>query len=278
MKIWASLLGNRLIHFEYVDMDSASASPDGCLRSWHSTVCQYDCPENEMGEADMLLKHSHLRCAIHLERIGLNLHTGYDCPLKLEQSRYEEMHLTALRVCRQIYNEASRVLWSTNTFSFHDEASLGHFMGTRTTCQKRSLQQLRLQIDSVAREETAWSRVLNMKLISSLRGLRSLRLQMNHILDTENYQWMKARGFDNMIQLRLGFVQNMKVLPLNEVEVFVCDDTELWPVKEAVLWDAEDRAEFADTIRRILLDPKGVEKYAQVQEELKELRRQLRDE
>ena len=232
-----------------------------------------------MMDIDRGLKHSHLGCIIHLPRLlGAKPPFCYRCPLKLNQSRYEEMHLTALRVCRQIYNEADRVLWSTNTFSFHEKDTLRHFMGTRTTCQKRSLQKLRLQIDSVANEEKAWSSVLGLKLIRSLHGLRSLRLQMNDIMDADNYQWMKAHGLDNMIQMRLGFVQKMKVLPLNEVEVFVCEENEPWPVKDAVLWDAEDRAEFADTIRRILLDPKGGEKYAQVQEELKELRRQLRNE
>ena len=277
-KIWASLLGDRLIHFEYVDRDSASASPDGCSRSWHSTVCQYDCPENEVTQDDLAQKHAHSRCAIHLERSrGDNPHIDYGCRLKREQSLYEEMHLTALRVCRQIYNEADRVLWSTNTFSFHDEATFRHFMGTRTACQKRLLRKLRLQINCVANEEAAWSRVLGITLIRSLVGLRSLRLQMNHTMDTETYQWIKALGLGKMMQMRLGFVQKMKVLPLSEVEVFVCDDSGGWPRKGEVMWAAEDRAEYADAIRRLLLDPKGVEKYAQDQEELKESHRQERE-
>ena len=273
-KIWAALLGNRLIHFEYVDGDSASASPDGCLRSWHSTVCQYDCPENEVTQDDVARKHAHSRCAIHL--LGYDTLVGGNCRLKREQSLYEEMHLTALRVCRQIYTEANSVLWSTNTFSFYDEATFRHFMDTRTTCQKRSLKKLRLQINCVANEEAAWSRVLGMKLIRSLVGLRSLRLQMNHITDVETYQWAKALGLEKMMQGRLVFVQKMKVLPLNEVEVFVGDDSLRWPRAGAVMWAAEDRAEFAEAIRRVLLDPDGAEKYVQDQEELKEERKRER--
>lgn len=184
------------------------------------------------------------------------------------------MHLTALRVCRQIYNEANRVLWSTNTFSFHDVVTFYRFMDTRTTCQKRLLKKLRLQIDSVANEEAGWSRVLGVTLIRSLRGLRSLRLQMNHTMDTETYQWFKALGLGKMMQSRLGFVQRMKVLPLSEVEVFVGEDSGRWPRIGAGMWAAEDRVEFADEIRRVLLDPKGVEKYAQDQEELKERKRE----
>ena len=128
-KIWASLLGDRLIHFEYVNMDSAGARPDECLRSWHSTVCQYDRPENEVEQDDIAWKQSHSRCAIHVaRRHGSKPHIGYGCGLKRELPPYEEMHLTALRVCRQNYNEADRVLWSTNTFSFDDEVTFRRFM------------------------------------------------------------------------------------------------------------------------------------------------------
>ena len=272
-KIWASLLGDRLIHFEYIDTSYASDIPDECLRSWHSTVCQYDCPENEVTQDDLARKHAHSRCSIHLEQYDTLV--SENCRLKRErdQSLYEEMHLTALRVCRQMYNETNSVLWSTNTFSFNNEATFRHFMGARTAYQMRLLKNLRLQINSVAKEEDAWSRVLGVTLIRSLRGLRSLRLQMNYSLDTETYQWVKARGLGGIMQTRLPFVQRMKVLPLNEVEVFVCDDSERWPRPGAVMWAAEDRAEYADAIRRVLLDPKGVEKYAQDQEELKEERK-----
>ena len=273
-KIWASLLGDRLIHFEYIDMDPAYDIPDECLQSWHSTVCQYDCPENEVTQDDLARKHTHSRCAIHIEQYDTLV--GKDCRLKHGQSHHEETHLTALRVCRQMYNEANSVLWSTNTFSFNNEATFRQFMGARTGCQKRLLKKLRLQINSVANEEAAWSRVLGVTLIRSLRGLRSLRLQMNYLLDTEGYQWIKARGLDRMMQTRLPFVQKMKVLPLSEVEVFVCDDSARWPRAGAVMWAAEDRAEYADAVRRVLLDPKGVEKYAQDQEESKEERKRER--
>ena len=222
-KIWASLLGDRLIHFEYIDMDPAYSIPDECLRSWHSTVCQHDCPESEVTQDDLARKHAHSRCSIHLEQYDTLV--GEDCRLKRGQSHYEEMHLTALRVCRQMYNEANSVLWSTNTFSFNNEATFRLFMGARTACQKLFLKRLRLQINSVANEEALWSRVLGVTLIRSLRGLRSLRLQMNYLLESDGYQWIKARGLDKIMQTRLPFVQRMKVLPLNEVEVFVCDDS-----------------------------------------------------
>ena len=222
-----------------------------------------------MTEQDMAWRHSHLRCAFHLEHFTRR------------HSIYEEMHLTALRICRQIHNEADRVLWSTNTFSFADAATFGRFMDTRTTCQKRFLKNLRLQMNRIPNQEADWSRVLSMKLIRSLVGLRSLRLQINHTMDPKRYQSIGALWDDfdwcNVIQMRLRFLRRMKVLPLTEVEVFVGDYGMTLPSIRQVIWVAKDRTEYADAIRRILLDPEGAESYAQDRKELKEFHRQERE-
>ena len=179
------------------------------------------------------------------------------------------MDLKTLRVCRQMYNEANNVLWSTNTFSFNDAAlSLYHFMTARTTHQKRLLRRLRLQMDWVWEEDDLFNRVLNPTLIRSLTGLRCLRLQINHSMDTAHYQGAKAREDElGLFQTRhLGFVRTMAVLPLVNVEVFVGDRSQ--PLNVDALWTAEDRVEYAEGIRRILLDPKVSEMFIQNKEEL----------
>ena len=276
-KIWASLLGDRLLHLEYGSMNLASTTQDEYLRSWSSTVCQYDRPEDEVGEDDITWNLSHSRCTFHVaRRHGDYPYWFYCCGSKREQSTHEEIHLTALRVCRQIYNEADRVLWSTNTFSFDDEVTFLRFMDTRTTCQKRSLKKLRLQMN--AWEDASWSSVLGIRLIRSLVGLRSLRLQINFFMHAKRYQWIKAHGYDwnpREFQRRLQFVQRMKVLPLTEVEVFIGEYSGMYD--ESLSWTAEDRTEYADVIRRTLLDPEGAEKYAQDQEDVKESNRQKRE-
>ena len=258
-------------------MNLASTTQDENLRSWSSTVCQYDRPENEVGEDDITWNLSHSRCLFHAaRRNGEYDYWFYCCGSKRERSTHEEIPLTALRACRQIYNEADRVLWSTNTFSFDDDITFLRFMDTRTTCQKRSLKKLRLQTNAV--EDEDWSSVLSIKLIRSLVGLRSLRLQINLFMPAKRYEWIKAHGYDwnpREMQRRLKFVQRMKVLPLTEVEVFIGDYSNL--VDESLSWTAEDRTEYADVIRRTLLDPEGAEKYAQDQEDVKESNRQKRE-
>lgn len=290
-KMWALVLGDRLIHLQYLDMNSASKGQDEKKQCWSNIVCKRDCPENEMAEEDIVWQQSHHRCAIELSRnlMGANH----------QQSGQESMHLTALRVCRQTYNEANNVLWSTNTFSFDDaDVTFDRFMDARTTRQKRSLRKLRLQMHWDCGEEILWNRVLGMPLIRSLAGLRSLRLHINHSIKAAFYQKVKARGNNELglFQTRhVESVHRMAILPLTHVEVFVSDfsqarklealrmaedlTAEDWTAEywTAEYWTAEDRTEYGEGIRRILLDPQGAEIYAREQEELKEFYRQDRE-
>ena len=57
------------------------------------------------------------------------------------------MQLTALRICRQVYNKANNVLWAMNTFSF-DDANPTFFdcIESQMTYQKQLLRKLGLQM------------------------------------------------------------------------------------------------------------------------------------
>ena len=120
-------------------------------------------------------------------------------------------------------------------------------------------------MDWVWGEDGPWNRALDMTLIKSLTGMRSLRLQINHsveagLRDQANYQ---AIAWGNELALfkseHLELVHRMAILPLINVEVFVGDRSP--PFNLDTLWTAEDRKEYADAIRRIILDPNGAAKY-----------------
>ena len=256
-RIWALVLGNQFIHLEY--LDTIRIPGYGKMQIWRHLVCQCDCPENEMveeftwtnryGEEEIIWRQPHYSCDQEL---------AYDIMKHHRQWNHVSMHLTALRVCRQIYIEANDVLWTTNTFSFNDAAvSFDRFMDSRTSHQRRSLKNLRLQMDWVWGEDQPWNDALNMTLIRHLSGLRSLRLQINHSMSAALYQEAKARGNElGLFQTRhLGFVHKMAILPLTNVEVFVGDRCQ--PQDANALWTAEDRMEYAEGIRKILLGPKG---------------------
>lgn len=215
-KIWSSLLGDRLIHLEFV----------GNLRH---TVRQDDRPEDDMveastwtktiGDQEIVWRQPHYHCEVEL---AYNPNRRRADPER--DPKY--MHLAVLRVCRQIYNEANHVLRTTNTFSLNDAGlSFYHFMEDRTTHQKRLLRRLRLQMDWIWVEEKIWDRPFSAKLIKSLTGLRILRLQINHQMDAM-FQYV-AKAWVNEFSCfewgHLDLVRKIAMLPLSKVQVFVGD-------------------------------------------------------
>lgn len=247
-KIWAEVLGGELIHIEYIDI-------------WRHLVCQHDSPDGEMAK-HWAAENVHLRCDREL---------AGKISATQEQLGHNSMHLTALRVCRQMYIEANNVLWSTNTFSFTDDAIFVLFMNVRTTYQIRSLRRLRLQLDW-SWGEYSWKRVLGITLIRSLTGLRSLRLQITHTTTAASYQEANARGNElGLFQIRQrDFVHRMAILPWTDVDVEVFPSNRPQWSHTVALWTVEDRTEYAEGIRKILLDPKGAEIFAQKQREERE--------
>ena len=258
-------------------------------RSCKHIVCRRDRPEHEMTEEEIGWRQPHKSCDHELSLIwedSMLLMNG----VGRKKPDPESMHLTVLRVCREIYNEANDILWATNTFSFNDaDPTFIDFIESRTTHQKQLLRKLRFQMDWVYEDDKSWNRVLRMTLIRSLIGLRSLRLQINHSMKAEVYQCAKARGNElGLFQMRLlEFVDKLAILPLTDVEVFVSDfpqlvdypsdeDEDEAPVDTRASWTAEDRMDYAEGIRNILLGPKGADVYAQNQKALQEIRRENR--
>lgn len=283
-KIWAAVLGDRLIHLMCAVKSPSIRQPEE-KQTWRHVVCKHDCRENENIEVytsideengeEHVFNQSHHHCDGEMaDQFGA---MPYTFGAKHEPN-YESMHLTVLRVCRQIYNEANSTLWSTNVFSFdHANVTFTRFIDARTTHQKRSLRGLRFQMDWVDEGDKPWNRVLGVTLIRSLTGLRKLRLQINHSMEGAFYQKAKARGNQlGLFQMRqVGLVDKLAILPLTDVEVFVGDDSP--PQRVNGLWTAEDRIEYAEEIRQILLNPRGAEKYAQEQKEFRESNREDRE-
>ncbi len=223
-------------------------------------------------------RQRHQNCHIELSCKMMGYRPG---PAKQPES--ESMHLTALRVCRQVYKETNSILWTTNTFSFSDAApTFAAFVEARTTSQKQLMRKLRLQMDWIYIEYKDWNVALKMTLIRSMTGLRSLRLHINHSMEAVYYQELKARGSSLGLFRTPEFLDRLAILSLSDVEVFVSDlppcigDSR--PQIPGVPWTAEDRVEYTDGIRKKLLDPKGAELYAQDQERSNEFRRKFKEE
>lgn len=140
-------------------------------------------------------------------------------------------------------------------------------------------------MDRVYEADEVWDRVLGAKRLRSLTGIRSLRLQINHSWEAAQYQELKAEA-DVLPFARLQqceFVLKMATWPLRDVEVFVSDfphlvdEVEDPPRDLSVLWTVQDRTEYADGIRKMLLDPQAGEKHAQLQQAMRGCRQVVKE-
>ena len=269
-KIWAAVLGDRLIHLMCIVKPPRIGRPEE-RQIWRNVVCKHDCRENENIEVYTWIEKG------GEYRVFNQSHHHCDSAMYVRKPDLESMDLAVLRVCRQTYNEANDTLWSTNVFAFDDATvTFDRFIAARTTHQRRSLRGLRFQMDWVWDEDEHWNRVLDLTLIRSLTGLRKLRLHIDHSVEASFYQEAKARGDTlGLFQMRqMEFVDKLAILPLTDVEVFVGDRSP--PERLYGLWTADDRIEYAEGIRKVLLNPRGAEKYAQEEKEFKEFNRQYK--
>lgn len=181
------------------------------------------------------------------------------------------MHLTVLRVSRQLYAEANQILWTTNTFSFRTGTSLRYFLMTRTFHQKRSIRRLRCRMDwrrpSDWRRpgDHEWGSALDVAVIKSLTGLRTLRLKIFY--DIEERFWHAVK--QHFVQTRSSYTEALWKLPtlsLTSAEVIV--RTSPYSLRHD-LWRKNDCDQCARNIQEMLLNPKRAEIYSQQQSELK---------
>ena len=116
-------------------------------------------------------------------------------------------------------------------------------------------------------EQEGWNLVLDMKLVESSVGLRSLHMQINHSahsMEVPPYRELEnpASKFRFYQTRHLESVHRLARLPLTDVEVYVAPRTDQHWYGVAVKTPA-DRKKYAEWIWKLLLDPKGAEKFTQ---------------
>ncbi|KAL8670980.1 MAG: hypothetical protein Q9168_004494 [Polycauliona sp. 1 TL-2023] len=282
-RIWTEVLGGRLVHLEYKyfeeDMDSDDSEEDMVYDNfdksyesffdrslWRNVVCEDDGPENRG-------KQKAPKSRYYITLPGAKERQTYphdDCDLDYQDPGsskpvvyhdHEGMRLTVLRASRQLYAEANPILWTTNTFSFHDGVTFQRFMMTRTINQKRLVRSLRFEMDWGVDLLREWNKALNMMLVKSLIGLRTLRLNIMHHM----MQRLWFREEDSFLA-GISWVDGLwrlSTLPLTSAEVaFRVRDYD-------DLWQKADRDESTKRLQKILVNPKGAEVYAELQRQLK---------
>ncbi|KAL9003974.1 MAG: hypothetical protein Q9180_009871, partial [Flavoplaca navasiana] len=213
-KIWTEVLGGRLVHLNLeVIVDEYSDYTDSLAKAeyyWQHNVCQHDGPEDQPDRK----RKPHFGCRLRLEdAYGL---VDDDAHNLCDDSM---MHLTVLRASRQIYVEANRILWTTNTFSFANGTSFGEFMKIRKSHQKQLIRNLRFDMRWGWGDEFRWNSALGMALIKSLSGLQTLRLHIVCNLKKECWDHNKDR-FVRLSTYTDG-LRKLSILPLRSTEIAI---------------------------------------------------------
>ncbi len=161
------------------------------------------------------------------------------------------LNLSILGTCRQMYEESSYLLWTTNTFSFQDGLTLKVFVDSLHSTQRKKL--TRMHVDTTRLPTLAmasdWTRQFDVTFISRLSGLRTLHV-------TIHPTWWIYEGRE----IPQCFLM-LQALPLQHVTVVIGDCCTKWASKNLDVSLAR-RQHIAETLRSTLLDPDGWENLA----------------
>ena len=274
-KIFSLVVGNQFIHLCYLK---------GCGRFCH-TVCTATASEDQVYEQFMsghnptpthglagydsfAFDNRHAHCTpwtfLGGQWFDDNAHEA-------EKSSQPMLSLSLLGACRQAYEEANFLLWTTNTFSFADSTTLKTFVNRLHSTQRKKLTRMHIDFGFHYFPELECQYALSLSLISQLKGLRTLHATI--------WQLQKSCVYHEV----LPSLDRMQILPLQNVTVVVSDIIPLWGDGSTAatpppdLWPITERQEVAERTRSKLLDPNGAEIQAAEMKEKQVLRERVRN-
>lgn len=182
----------------------------------------------------------------------------------------QKFDLAVLGACRQFYEEAHHILWTTNTFSFDDPVSFGKFIASLNTAQLYKLKSLHLsrlvgdqrsatQMADRVVNHWAWTIACEPLRMKTLRGLRTLHLCLEQWFDHCNLINTMHDYNRRCIQQDAQPFLQLRILALEHVTVIVADNSALMniPGTQAARWTAAKKNAIAEEIRVKLLDKEG---------------------
>ncbi|KAI4228010.1 MAG: hypothetical protein L6R36_001944 [Xanthoria steineri] len=281
-RIWTEVLGDRLVHLDYKYFDDELTFDDFDYmyqshfdRSpWRHIVCEDDGPEDRPKQK-AVPNPKYFYAVPGAKERWVDPHAACDLDYEdpgsgrpIEYHDHEGMRLTVLRASHQIYAEANRILWTTNTFSFTDGIALQRFMMTRTIKQKRLIHNLRFDMEWGMGEDRYWNRALSLVLVNSLIGQRTLRLNILYDREAGSQHWWGAQArFLKSTSFTDG-LRKLSILPLASAEISF--RVREYRSNDPELWQKADRDECAKELQKILLNPNGAEIYEEYRRMLKE--------
>jgi hypothetical protein len=298
-RIWSMVLGGGLLHLKFESPFIYDSETDELLSTrskpvWSANYCLLKDAEQH-SNAIILVKavdddqdptdsgdeHPHRNC--HLARLDPYVYALSKNSNKTQDfvEKYAKPYLQLLRTCRQIYLEASRVLWTTNTFSFSSPGALKMFMNDRKTAQKQLLKNLHLDMAwHWNNQKHNWEKALTMTLVRSLKGLKTFHLYIEQCLLNRDFTFADKPDWETDVLSDSYFaeIMKLKMLPLETVTVNIANGKPYPHNEELPPWPLAGRTEWAERMKSQLLDPEGAARWQDHQEHQKELVRQEKEE
>ena len=289
IQIYRELLGDRFIHLKYM-RDKFYNDPLGLKQEkrrmnslknpaqipliynprpcWLQYVCKKSGPkaDDELEYLEMKQNRSQrmtIWCGV------CKPYRRGDPVVRLGEAKYptteevydREMHPNLLRVCRQIYDDARSIIWTTNRFSFDSADSCRLFFDHRTDWQKAALKSLHLVVD-VYQSSPEWNMALSESLIRSLEGLIDLRLFIKDLTEVEAYRKVRSGGVhlvDSHLEhlARTHFKSLIRLSRLPQLQSMnVCVAPDFWTHKSKP-WFQSEKDEYAILLKERLLTKQG---------------------
>ena len=159
------------------------------------------------------------------------------------QSFQTRLDLNLLTTCKQLYDEAGSLLWSTNTFSFFDLTAFEIFMGGAQSADHK-LRNIHIQIDWWYSKHACWSALVTAIFSRKLDSLHKIQLTFT----TGDFSWFSSH-FHEIGEVEQEALNNLKALPPKHVTIVIANDD--WPLAK--------RQERAEDLRRQLLNSDAYE-------------------
>ena len=183
-----------------------------------------------------------------------------------------QLSLTLLRSCRQIYLEANIVPYTKNTFAINCNLVLERFAKARLR-NKQHLAIRSLYLDVIithGRSIDAWSNSMDKAILKCLRSVRCLYLNLVQAYCACSIEIFGYEGFETAIRQKKMF-ERLGKLPLKEATL-VIDDSSFWTtfnyhlhrldyegMEQEYRWTLEQKQNFSKNVRYTLLE-RGEEK------------------
>ena len=188
-----------------------------------------------------------------------------------EERRKPMLDLRILGTCRQMYEEANVLLWTTNTFSFEDSTYLRMFIDGLHSTQINKLKRMHIDFAWCIESADQWELLLRPSFLSRLSALRTLHA-------TFDQYFLNSSIFvpDVLAQQIVTPLSRMQVLPLQHVTVVIGDESRGQYIQRC-RWSIAKKREVAGELRNKFLDPNGHEVFAAEMQAIEAMRKECKE-